>query len=169
MPLNLARIGAIAGLSVVLLSSCAATHQDRAQEFYRQGRFDEAGYEIEQASADDPDDPTIANLAAQIFTQQGVAKYKIGDYFGAGNYFHRAIDYSPTYGPAYDYLGLIGFAEHNWRDAIRFGNQGAAYSGQPVPGYVALAATEQHKVETGNLFAGRGTPPGPKPSSGATR
>jgi len=31
--------------------------------------------------------------------------YKRGEMIAAGNYFHRAIDYYPTYGPAYDYLG----------------------------------------------------------------
>lgn len=163
--------GAIAGMSVVLAYGCAATHQDRAHSFYMQGRLDEADYEIQQALADDPDNPTIASLAAQIFTQEGVAKYKSGQFVAAGTYFHRAIDYFPTYGPAYDYLGLIAFAEHNWKDAIRYGSEGAAYSGQPVPDYVAQAKTEQHKVDTGTLFAGHATNPPSRsmPSRGDAR
>ncbi|HXZ88620.1 MAG TPA: hypothetical protein VEF07_08605 [Candidatus Binataceae bacterium] len=152
-------VGVIAGISAAVAYGCAATHQDRAHSFYMEGRLAEADYEIQQALSDDPDDPTIANLAAQIFTQEGVAKYKSGDLAAAGTYFHRAIDYFPTYGPAYDYLGLIAFAEHNWKDAIRYGSEGAAYSSQPVPGYVAQAKMEQHKVDTGNLFAGHVTNP----------
>lgn len=153
---NRAFTGAIAALSAALLSSCAASHQDRAHSLYTQGQYEKADYEIEQALSDDPDDPTIAQLAAEIFTQEGVTKYKTDDYFGAGLYFHRAIDYSPTYGPAYDYLGLIAFAEHNWKDAIHYGNEGAAYSGKPIPGYVEQAQVQQRKVDSGNLFAGHG-------------
>src|SRR5690242_3806861 len=100
---------AIAGLVVVVIGACAATHQGRAQQYYSQGRLDEADYEIQQALTRDPNNLAIEHLAAQIFTQQGVAHYKRGEMIAAGNYLHRAIDYYPTYGPAYDYLGLIAF------------------------------------------------------------
>lgn len=130
-----------------------------------QGRLDQADDEIEQALSDDPDDPTIANQAAKIFTQEGVAKYKTGDYPGASTFFRRAIDYCPTYGPAYDYLGQIAFAKHNWSDAISYGNEGAAYSSQPVPGYVELAKVQQRKVDSENLFAGHD--PGSSPRATA--
>jgi tetratricopeptide (TPR) repeat protein len=151
----------IAGLSVALLGGCAASHQERAHDFYMQGRLDRADDEIEQAMSDDPDDPTIANQAAEIFTQEGLAKYKTDDYSGASTFFHRAIDYCPTYGPAYDYLGQIAFAKHDWKDAISYGNEAASYSSQPVPGYVELAKAQQRKVESENLFAGHGSDSSP--------
>jgi tetratricopeptide (TPR) repeat protein len=156
---NRAWVGAIAGLSVAVAGGCASTHEDRAQSFYSQGRLEDADHEIDQALSDDPDDPTIATLAAQIFTQEGVAKYNKGDYTGAGVYFHRSIDYAPTYGPAYEYLGLIAFAEHNWRDAISYGSEGASYSGLPVPDFVGQARAEQRKVENGNMFTKHGANP----------
>lgn len=157
-------VAAIAGIFAALCGACAAAHQDRAQHFYAQGHFDEAGYEIQAALADDPNNLAIRNLAAQIFTQQGVALYQAGDLTAAGTRFHRAIDYFPTYAPAYDYLGLIAFAEHDWEDAIRYGDQAAGYSGQPAPGYVAEARANLQKVRSGRFFRKRGnhsaaTPP----------
>ena len=149
-------VAAIAGIFAALCGACAATHQGRAQQFYSQGRFEEAGYEIQAALSSDPDNLAIRNLAAQIFTQQGVGLYQSGDLTAAGTRFHRAIDYNPTYAQAYDYLGLIAFAEHNWEDAIRYGDQGAGYSGQPAPGYVAQARTELQKIRSGRLFQKRG-------------
>jgi tetratricopeptide (TPR) repeat protein len=145
-------------LAVEFAGGCAATHQARAQQFYQQGRLDEADYEIGQALADDPNNAAIQNLAAQIFTQRGVAHYQRGEMIAAANYFHRAIDYVPTYAPAYDYLGLIAFSQHNWQDAIRFGERAAGYSGQPPPGYVAQAQAELRRVRSGQLFVRRRHP-----------
>jgi tetratricopeptide (TPR) repeat protein len=149
-------VAAIAGILAALYVACAATHQGRAQQFYAQGRFDEAGYEIQAALADDPNNLAIRNLAAQIFTQQGVTLYQAGDLTAAGTHFHRAVDYYPTYAQAYDYLGMIAFAEHNWEEAIRYGDQGAGYSGQPAPGYVAQAQANLQKVRSGRFFHKRG-------------
>lgn len=142
-------------LAVGIAGGCAAAHQDRAQQLYLQGRLDEADYEVSQALAHDPNNAAIQNLAAQIFTQQGLAHYQRGEMIAAANYFHRAIDYVPTYAPAYDYLGLIAFAQHNWQDAIRYGDQAAGYSGQPAPGYVEQAQTQLRKVRSGRLFVRR--------------
>jgi tetratricopeptide (TPR) repeat protein len=164
-------VAAIAGILASLCGACAAAHQDRARQLYAQGRFDEAGYEIQAALANDPDNLAIRNLAAQIFTQQGVALYQGGDLIAAGIRFHRAIDYVSTYAPAYDYLGLIAFAEHDWEDAIRYGDQAAGYTGQPTPGYVAQARANLQKIRSGRLFDKRGnhsaaTPPPARGNAG---
>jgi len=152
----------MAGLLAVLISGCAATHQDRAQQFYSQGRLDEADYEIQKALAADPNNLSVEHLAAEIFTGQGFAHYKRGEMIAAGNYFHRAIDYYPTYAPAYDYLGLIAFSQHNWQDAIKYGDQSAGYSGQPAPGYVHQAREELRRIRSGQpLFRSRRQVPKP--------
>ena len=152
-----ARIAVVAG-AMALMCACTMTHQDLAQQYYSQGRFDEAGYEVQKALAATPNNPVIDHLAAQIFTQQGVAHYQRGEMISAGNYFHRAIDYYPTYAPAYDYLGLIAFSQHNWQDAIKYGSQSAGYSGKPEPGYVQSARQELRKVRSGQPFVRRRRP-----------
>jgi tetratricopeptide (TPR) repeat protein len=146
-----ARNGVVAG-AMALMWACTMTHQDLAQQYYSQGRLDQAEYQIQKALDAQPNNLAIDNLAARIFTQQGVAHYKRGEMISAGNYFHRAIDYYSTYAPAYDYLGLIAFARHDWRNAIRYSSQGAGYSGKPEPGYVQLARQELSKVRSGQPF-----------------
>lgn len=136
-------------------SACAATHQDRAQQYLAQGRLDEAGYEIDQALDRDPDNLTIKHTAAEIFTRQGAAEYQRGNLIAADRNLHRAIGYYPTYASAYDYLGMTAFAMHNWQDAIGYGEQGAGYSGQPVPAYVAQARENLRRIRWSMPPAGR--------------
>jgi tetratricopeptide (TPR) repeat protein len=151
------RTALVAG-TMALLCGCTMTHQDLAQRYYSQGRLDQAEYEVQQALAAEPNNPSIDNLAAQIFTQQSAAHYKRGEMIAANNYFHRAIDYYPTYAPAYDYLGLIAFSQHDWQDAIKYGSEGAGYAGNPEPGYVRQARQELQKVHSGQPFVRRRRP-----------
>lgn len=152
-----ARKAMIAG-AMALMCSCTMTHQDLAQQYYSQGRLDQAEYEIQKALSAEPDNLAIDHLAAQIFTQQGVGRYKKGEMISAGNYFHRAIDYYPTYAPAYDWLGLTAFAQHDWANAVNYGSQGAGFSGRPEPGYVKSARQELKKVRSGQLYVRRRRP-----------
>jgi tetratricopeptide (TPR) repeat protein len=138
-----------------LVSGCAATHQDRAQRYLAQGRLDEAGYEIDRALERDPNNLAIEHTAAEIFTRQGIAEYQRGHLIAAERDFHRAIGYYPTFAAAYDYLGMTAFAMHNWREAIRYGEQGAGYSGQPAPAYVAQARENLRKLRSGMAPAAR--------------
>ena len=144
----------MAGMAM-LICACATTHQDLAQQYYSQGRLDQAEYEIQQTLAAKPNDLAAAHLAAEIFTQQGVARYKRGEMISAANYFHRAIDYYPTYAPAYDWLGLTSFAQGDWRDAVKYGSQGAGFSGQPEPGYVQTARRRLSEIRSGRMYIRR--------------
>jgi tetratricopeptide (TPR) repeat protein len=105
----------------IALQGCAPINQDSAQRALAEGRLDDAAYDIQAALAHDPDNLTLKNLAAQIFTQRGVKSYQSGAMIAASEDFHRAIDYFPTYAPAYDYLGMpfLSAAQLARRDQIR--------------------------------------------------
>ena len=133
----------------IALQGCAPINQDSAQRALAEGRLDDAAYDIQAALAHDPDNLTLKNLAAQIFTQRGVKSYQSGAMIAASDDFHRAIDYFPTYAPAYDYLGMVSFEQHNWQDAIKYGSMGAGYAGQPDPSYVRDARENLRRLETG--------------------
>jgi tetratricopeptide (TPR) repeat protein len=133
----------------IALPGCAPINQDSAQRALAEGRLDDAAYDIQAALANDPDNLTLKNLAAQIFTQRGVKSYQSGAMIAASDDFHRAIDYFPTYAPAYDYLGMVSFEQHNWQDAIKYGSMGAGYAGQPDPSYVRDARENLRRLETG--------------------
>src|SRR5262250_3125598 len=130
------------------LQGCAPINQDSAQRALAEGRLDDAAYDIQAALAHDPDNLTLKNLAAQIFTQRGVKSYQSGAMIAAGEDFHRAIDYFPTYAPAYDYLGLLSYQQRNWQDAIKYGSMGAGYAGQPDPSYVRDARENLRKLQS---------------------
>jgi tetratricopeptide (TPR) repeat protein len=138
----------------IALQGCAPINQDSAQRALAEGRLDDAAYDVQAALAHDPDDLTLKNLAAQIFTQRGVKSYQRGAMIAASEDFHRAIDYFPTYAPAYDYLGLLSFQQRNWQDAIRYGSMGAGYAGQPDPSYVRDARENLRKLEIGGSEGG---------------
>jgi tetratricopeptide (TPR) repeat protein len=138
----------------IALQGCAPINQDSAQRALAEGRLDDAAYDIQAALAHDPDNLTLKNLAAQIFTQRGVKSYQSGAMIAAGEDFHRAIDYFPTYAPAYDYLGMLSFQQHDWQDAIKYGSMGAGYAGQPDPSYVRDARENLRRLETGGLLLG---------------
>jgi tetratricopeptide (TPR) repeat protein len=140
----------------IALQGCAPINQDSAQRALAEGRLDDAAYDIQAALSHDPDNLTLKNLAAQIFTQRGVKSYQSGAMIAASEDFHRAIDYFPTYAPAYDYLGMLSYQQHNWQDAIKYGSMGAGYAGQPDPSYVRDARDKLHKLETGGIPGGTG-------------
>ena len=138
----------------IALQGCAPINQDSAQRALAEGRLDDAAYDIQAALSHDPDNLTLKNLAAQIFTQRGVKSYQSGAMIAASEDFHRAIDYFPTYAPAYDYLGMLSFQQHNWQDAIKYGSMGAGYAGQPDPSYVRDAREKLRRLETGEIPGG---------------
>lgn len=132
-------------------ASCAPVAQDQAQSAYAQGRYDEAANDIQAALGHDPDNQSLKQLAAQIFTQRGVKEYQAGQMIAAGDDFQRAINYYPTYSMAYDYMGMLSFQQHNWQDAIKYGSAGAGYAGKPDPDYVKSARQNLLKVQSGGF------------------
>jgi tetratricopeptide (TPR) repeat protein len=134
-----------------MLNGCAAVHQQTAQNAFATGNDEAAAIEIQSALADDPGNLELKHLAAQIFTQRGVKFYKQDAMIAAQADFQRAVDYEPTYAPAWDYLGLIAFAQHDWQTAIADGGKAAGYSGQADPLYVKQAEDELRKVQSGGI------------------
>ena len=131
------------------LQACAPMDQGSAQSALAEGRLDDAAYDVQAALAKDPDNLTLKNLAAQIFTERGAKAYQGGQMIAASEDFHRAIDYYPTYAQAYDYLGMLSFQQGNWQDAIKYGTMGAGYAGQAEPSYVSDARKNLRKIEGG--------------------
>ncbi len=140
----------------VALHACAPMDQGSAQSALAEGRLDDAANDVQAALSHDPDNLTLKNLAAQIFTQRGAKYMRDGNTVAAAQDFHRAIDYFPTYAPAYDYLGMLSFQRQNWQDAIKYGSLGAGYAGQPEPDYVATARKNLRKMESGGYPSGNG-------------
>lgn len=140
----------IAAFSLTV-ASCAPVAQDQAQSAFAQGRYDEAAYDIQAALSHDPDNQTLMHLAAKIYTQRGVKEYQAGQMIGAGEDFQRAINYYPTYAMAYDYMGMLSFQQHNWKDAIKYGSAGAGYAGKPEPDYVKSARQNLLKIKSGGF------------------
>jgi tetratricopeptide (TPR) repeat protein len=139
----------IAIVLAVTLPACAPVHQDSAQSALADGRLDDAAYQVQAALEHDPDNMTLKNLAAQIYTRRGAKEFQNGQMIAASEDFHRAIDYVPTYAQAYDYLGMLSFQQHNWADAIKYGSMGAGYSGEAEPAYVQSARQNQKNVDAG--------------------
>ncbi len=54
----------------------------------------------------------------------------------------RARSYDPDYPATWEYLGLVAFSAHNWKDAIADGERAAALAGRPPAAYVATARTQ---------------------------
>lgn|SRR5579885_135265 len=148
---DIIRNSMVLAVLAVAIHACAPMDQDSAQHALAEGRLDDAAYDIQAALAHDPDNLTLKNLAAQIFTQRGARSYQNGEMISASEDFHRAIDYFPTYAPAYDYLGMLSFQQHDWENAIKYGSLGAGYAGQPEPSYVKDARQNLRKIESGGL------------------
>lgn len=147
------RLG-FAGAGLLLafaIAACAPLNQDKAQTAYAAGRYDEAAHDIQAALASDPDNLQLKELAAKIFTQRGFGYYKNGEMLAASADFHRAVDYYPTYAPAYDYLGMIAFQQHNWQKAIDYGSRAAGLEGKPDFGYVQSARENLRRVQSGGV------------------
>jgi len=157
----------IAAVAAGCLAACAALNRGSAATALGQGRLDDAARYVQSALASDPDNLQLKELAARIFTQRGVKYYQDGEMIAAGDDFHRAVDYYPTYAAAYDYLGLIAFQQHNWQDAISYGNKAAGLEGKPDPGYVQTARQELLKVQSGGFKPY--IPPGRRPRSPAAQ
>ncbi|HEY6420204.1 MAG TPA: tetratricopeptide repeat protein [Candidatus Binataceae bacterium] len=132
-------------------SACTPLNWDRAQTELAQGRLDEAVNDVQAALSSDPDNLKLKNLAAQIFTQRGVKYYQGGQMIGASQDFLTAVSYDPTYAMAYDYLGMIAFQQHNWKDAISYGDKAAGLEGKPDPDYVETARKELRKIQSGGF------------------
>ncbi|HYB92368.1 MAG TPA: hypothetical protein VEC38_15130 [Candidatus Binataceae bacterium] len=151
----------IAAVVAAWLCACGPLNQGRAETALGEGRLDDAAGYVQGALQSDPDNLQLKELAARIFTQRGVKYYQNGEMIAAGDDFHRAVDYYPTYAPAYDYLGMIAFQQHNWQDAISYGNKAAGLQGKPDPDYVQTARQELLKVQSGGFKPY--IPPGRRP------
>lgn len=155
------------------LCACATVHHSNAQSALAQGRLDEAAAEIQSAIADEPSNLELKHLAADIFTRRGVKFYDDQEMLAAADDFQRAVNYDPTYDAAYDYLGLIAFSQHDWENAIGYGQKAAGLSGHPDPLYVKQAEEELRKVRSGGIkpYVGsrrrkkRSPSPSPEPPS----
>ena len=158
---------AVGAILAGVLCACAPVNQDRAQNAYAAGRYDEAANDVTAALAHDPGNLQLKHLAAQIFTQRGVQYDKGGQLLAASNDFHNAIGYDPYYAPAYDYLGMLSFQQHNWEDAANFGDKAAGLEGKPDPDYVKSARKEILKVRSGGfqpyVVPQQQPPPPPRP------
>ncbi len=153
----------VAAVSVLLcgLAGCfAQVNQSAAQDALAAGRLDEAAADIQTALAHDPDNPQLKQLAAEIFTRRGVQYYQQSTMIAAADDFHRAVAYQPNYAMAWDYLGLIASQQHDWQDAINYGNKAAGLEGKPDPDYVVQARKELLKVQSGGIrpYKSSGTP-----------
>lgn len=144
-------IALAAGIIACAIAGCAAVNQDAAQKAFDAGRLDEAAADIQAALEHDPDNLQLKQLASQIFTRRGVQYFQNGAMIAAADDFHRAIDYYPTSSMAYDYLGMIAFQQHNWQDAINYGDKAAGLEGKPDPDYVKQARKELLKVQSGGF------------------
>jgi tetratricopeptide (TPR) repeat protein len=144
-------IALLTPLVAATLCACAPLNQNRAERALAAGRLDDAVYDIQAALSHDPDNLQLKALAAQIFTQRGAAHYKQSEMLAADADFRTAISYNPGQAAAYDYLGLIAFQQHNWKDAIDFGDRAAGLEGKPDPDYVETARRELLKVQSGGF------------------
>ncbi len=141
----------LAAASVGIFSSCATVHESSAQSELAEGRLDDAAADIQSALASNPDSLQLKHLAAQIFTQRGLKYYQNKEMIAAGDDFRRAVDYDQFYGMAWDYLGLIAFQQHRWKDAVDFGHKAAELQNKPDPPYVQQANSQLVTVLTGGL------------------
>jgi tetratricopeptide (TPR) repeat protein len=140
---------ATAATFALTIFACAPMYQDRAQNEVATGQYDAAVADITAAVDHDPNNLKLKNLAAQIFTQRGAQYYQGGQMLAASDDFHRAISYDPMYSRAYDYLGMLSFQQHNWQDAINYGDKAASLEGKPDPDYVKAAQQQLQNVRWG--------------------
>ncbi len=54
----------------------------------------------------------------------------------------RALAYDPNYSATWDYLGLVAFSAHNWKDAIADGERAATLAGRAPASYVETARVQ---------------------------
>jgi tetratricopeptide (TPR) repeat protein len=141
---------ALGGL-VCLLAGCGSVLQDDGEVALKQGRLDDAARQVQAAIAQDPGNLQLHELAAEIFTRRGERYYSQREMIAAAKEFETATHYDPMYAPAYDYLGMIAFWNHNWQGAIDYGNRATELEGRLDPPYVQQAKQELEKVKNGGL------------------
>ncbi len=139
-----------AGL-VCLLVGCSSILQDDGETALHQGRLNDAARQVRAALADDPGNLQLRELAAEIFTRRGERYYEQREMIAASKEFETATHYDAMYAPAYDYLGMIAFWNHNWQSAIDYGDRASELQGRPDPPYVQQAKQELDKVKNGGL------------------
>jgi tetratricopeptide (TPR) repeat protein len=139
----------LTAVAVSVFCACTPYYQGAAQREYAMGQLDAAASDVQSALYHDPDNLQLKHLAAEIFTQRGLKYYQSQEMLAASEDFRRAVDYDTFYAPAWDYLGLIAFSQHNWQDAVNFGSKAAQLSGKPNPAYVQQAETELREVRAG--------------------
>ena len=127
---------------VALLAGCVPLHEDLARSALQEGRLNDAAREIQLALAEHPDNPELKPLAADIYTNRGAKFYYAHDLTSARADLKRALGYDPDYSPAYDYLGLVAFSAHNWKDAIADGERAASLAGRPAAASVESARSQ---------------------------
>ncbi|HTW89452.1 MAG TPA: hypothetical protein VMD75_15760 [Candidatus Binataceae bacterium] len=125
-----------------LLAGCVPAHEDLARSALQEGRLNDAAREIQFALAEHPDNPGLKRLAAAVYTNRGAKFYYAHDLDSARADLNRAVGYDPDYSAAYDYLGIVAFSSHNWKDAIVDGERAASLAGRPPAAYVETARGE---------------------------
>jgi tetratricopeptide (TPR) repeat protein len=130
------------GMLAMLAAGCVPMHQDLALTALQDGRLNDAVQEVQLALAQSPDDPQVKKLAASIYTNRAARFYYAGNMTAAQADLERARSYDPDYPATWEYLGLVAFSAHNWKDAIADGERAAALAGRPPAAYVATARTQ---------------------------
>ncbi len=133
------RKSALLAALAALLAGCAPLHENLARSALQESRLDDAAQEIQLALAEHPDNPELKPHAAAIYTNRGAKSYYAHDPASARADFNRALGYDPDYSAAYDYLGLVAFSAHNWKDAITYGERAASLANRPPAAYVETA------------------------------
>jgi tetratricopeptide (TPR) repeat protein len=147
--MNPLRLLAAVLLISTAVAACAAVRADEARRALAVGNLDEAAAQVRAALASNPDDLVLKELAADIFTRRGAEYYQKGAYIQAAQDLNTAVGYYPTYARAYEYLGLIAFAQNNWSQAIDYGTRAAQLSGGREPSYVADARRQVARIREG--------------------
>jgi tetratricopeptide (TPR) repeat protein len=134
-----------------ILASCSSIVPEDGELALQQGRLDDAARQVRAALAEDPGNLQLRELAAEIFTRRGERFYAQHEMIAAAQDFQTATQYDPMYAPAYDYLGMIAFWNHNWQSAIDYGNRASELQARPDPPYVQEAKEELDKIRNGGL------------------
>ncbi len=134
------RLASIAALAA-LIAGCAS-HENLARSALQESRLNDAADEVQLAVAQNPDSPEVKTLAAAVYTNRGAKFYYSHQISAARGDLERAVGYDPNYSAAWDYLGLVAFSEHNWKDAIADGARAGSLAGRPPAAYVGAARTQ---------------------------
>ncbi len=136
---------------ICLVPACSAILDDDGEVALKQGRLDDAARQVRAALADDPGNLQLRELAAEIFTRRGEDYFQRREMIAAAKEFHTAIEYDSMFGPAYDYLGMVAYWNHDWQNAVDYGNRASELESRPDPPYVQQAKQELEKIKNGGL------------------